>query len=40
MIHSGVCIDYRDNENNTALHYAAEFGYKSIIELLIENGAS
>lgn len=40
LIHSGVCIDYKDNDCNTALHFAAEFGYKAIIELLIKNGAS
>ncbi len=31
LIHAGVCIDYKDNDNSTALHFAAEFGYKSII---------
>ena len=40
LLHAGVCMDYRDNENNTALHYAAEFGYKAIIEVLIKNGCS
>lgn len=40
LVGAGVCIDYRDKEGDTALHYAAEFGYKRIVELLIKNGAS
>ena len=33
-------MDKRDNDSNTALHYAAELGYKDIAEALIAEGAS
>ena len=39
LLSAGVCIDKRDQDLNTALHYACELGYKDIAELLIENGA-
>ena len=35
LMSAGVCIDKRDNDLNTALHYAAELGYKSIAEALV-----
>ena len=35
LLSAGVCIDKRDNDSNTALHYAAELGYKDIVEALI-----
>lgn len=40
LIEAGVCIDKRDSDQNTALHYASEFGYRNIICLLLEKGAS
>ncbi len=39
LLSAGVCIDKRDNDLNTALHYAAELGYKEIGEALIAHGA-
>jgi len=34
-----VCIDKRDDDSCTSLHYACELGYRSIAEALIEQGA-
>lgn len=39
LLSAGVCIDKRDEDGGTALHYACELGYRSIAEALIENGA-
>jgi ankyrin repeat protein len=39
LLSAGVCIDKRDNDLNTALHYACELSYQSIAESLIEHGA-
>jgi ankyrin repeat protein len=32
---AGVCIDKRDSDQNTALHYATELGYKDIAQALL-----
>jgi ankyrin repeat protein len=35
LLSAGVCIDKRDLDNSTVLHYAVEFGYRNIAEALI-----
>jgi ankyrin repeat protein len=40
LINAGVCVDKRDDDLNTALHYAAEMGYKELVELLLKHHAS
>lgn len=35
LLSAGVCIDKRDDDGGTALHYACELGYRSIAEALI-----
>jgi ankyrin repeat protein len=40
LMSAGVCIDKRDCDQNTALHYATEYGYRDIVQALLENGAS
>jgi acyl-CoA-binding protein len=35
----GINIDLKDNESQTALHYAASCGHKNCMKLLLQNGA-
>ncbi|KAJ8019672.1 Ankyrin repeat and IBR domain-containing protein 1 [Holothuria leucospilota] len=35
-----VDVNAADSDGNTALHYAAESGYSTLVELLLDNGAS
>ena len=39
LLGAGVEKDARDEDGNTALHYATELGYKPIVEMLIEHKA-
>ncbi|CAF1081124.1 unnamed protein product [Didymodactylos carnosus] len=38
-IHNGVPLDVTDHEGKTALYYASEKGYLSLVEVLVKNGA-
>lgn len=40
LISAGTDIDRRDNDQNTALHYATELGYREIVQGLLNSGAS
>ena len=40
LLSAGTCFDQRDDDKYTALHYAAELGYKDIAEALVLHGAS
>lgn len=40
LLGAGVCVDYRDKDLNTALHYAADLGHKAIVQVLLAEGAS
>ena len=35
LISAGVCIDQRDKDQNTPMHYAAEMGYGEIVKSLL-----
>jgi ankyrin repeat protein len=40
LLEAGATVDARDKKNNTALHYAAGYGRKECVELLLKNGAA
>ncbi|OIW13266.1 hypothetical protein TanjilG_25745 [Lupinus angustifolius] len=40
LIEAGAKVDALDNNKNTALHYAAGYGRKECVALLLENGAA
>ena len=39
LLSAGICIDKKDEDQNTALHYACELGHRNIAEVLLQNGA-
>ena len=40
LLEYGVDVNIRDDEGNTALFYAQEYGNRKIAKLLINNGAT
>lgn len=40
LIEAGAKVDALDKNKNTALHYAAGYGRKECVALLLENGAA
>lgn len=40
LLEAGVKVDALDKNKNTALHYAAGYGRKECVALLLENGAA
>lgn len=40
LIEAGANVDSLDKNKNTALHYAAGYGRKECVSLLLENGAA
>lgn len=40
LLEAGALVDALDKNKNTALHYAAGYGRKECVELLLENGAA
>jgi ankyrin repeat protein len=40
LLEAGATVDALDKNKNTALHYAAGYGRKECVALLLENGAA
>ncbi len=40
LLEAGAAVDALDKNNNTPLHYAAGYGRKECVELLLKNGAA
>lgn len=40
LLEAGAKVDALDKNKNTALHYAAGYGRKECVQLLLENGAA
>lgn len=40
LVEAGAKVDALDKNKNTALHYAAGYGRKECVALLLENGAA
>lgn len=40
LLEAGAIVDALDKNKNTALHYAAGYGRKECVVLLLENGAA
>lgn len=40
LLEAGAAVDALDKNNNTALHYAAGYGRKECVEILLKNGAA
>lgn len=40
LLEAGATVDALDKNKNTALHYAAGYGRKECVTLLLENGAA
>lgn len=40
LLEAGAKVDALDKNKNTALHYAAGYGRKDCVALLLENGAA
>ena len=40
LLEAGAKVDALDKNKNTALHYAAGYGRKECVALLLENGAA
>lgn len=40
LLEAGATVDALDKNKNTALHYAAGYGRKECVALLLDNGAA
>lgn len=40
LLEAGAAVDALDKNKNTALHYAAGYGRKDCVALLLKNGAA